>query len=390
MTFGFPALTARKSSLHPVVFVPSLRERWFTIRNRLLTNPDFQNWAGRFFLTKPIARHRARALFDIMAGFVYSQTLTACVRLKLFDMLMDGPLTVEDLAQRADLSADSMRCLLRAAAALQLTQPMSHSRFGLGQLGAALKAHPSLEAMIEHHRLLYHDLSDPVALLRGELGDPQLRAFWAYARRPEVVRASPQEVSPYSALMAMSQTMVAHEVLDAYRLKSHRRLLDVGGGEGVFLLAASQRNPTLQIMLFDLPAVAARAAERFAAAGLGARAQAFGGDFFRDCLPEGADIISLVRVLHDHDDDFALAILKKVHAALPKGGTLLLAEPMAGTKGAEPAGDCYFGLYLAAMGSGRPRTAQEISALAREAGFRAPRLRPTATPLIVRVLLASA
>ncbi len=48
---------------------------------------------------------------------------------------------------------------------------------------------------------------------------------------------------------------------------------------------------------------------------------------------------------------------RRAHDALPPGGTLLIAEPMAGTPGAEAMGDAYFGLYLWAMGSGRPRSA---------------------------------
>jgi demethylspheroidene O-methyltransferase len=96
-------------------------------------------------------------------------------------------------------------------------------------------------------------------------------------------------------------------------------------------------------MLFDLPAVAARAEARFAAAGLGARA--VGGDFARDALPTGADIATLVRVIHDHDDVTVRRILAAARAALPAGGTLLLAEPMAATRGAEATG----------TESGRPR-----------------------------------
>jgi demethylspheroidene O-methyltransferase len=69
-------------------------------------------------------------------------------------------------------------------------------------------------------------------------------------------------------------------------------------------------------------------------------------------LPQGADIVtSLVRVLFDHDDAHALAILRAVRAALPRGGTLLVAEPMAGVPGAQAMGDAYFGLYLLAMGA---------------------------------------
>ena len=68
------------------------------VRDRWLSNPKFQRWAAAFPLTRPTARKRARALFDVCAGFVYSQILFACVRLKLFDLLAAGPLTAADIA----------------------------------------------------------------------------------------------------------------------------------------------------------------------------------------------------------------------------------------------------------------------------------------------------
>ena len=134
--------------------------------------------------------------------------------------------------------------------------------------------------------------------------------------------------------------------------------------------------------------MADRARTRFADAGLSHRAQAIGGDFFSQSLPEGADIVSLVRVVHDNDDAAALALLRNVRRALPRDGTLLIAEPMADTVGAEPVGNAYFGLYLLAMGSGRPRTPDELGLLVREAGF--DRIRPVATrrPMLTRVLVA--
>jgi demethylspheroidene O-methyltransferase len=115
----------------------------------------------------------------------------------------------------------------------------------------------------------------------------------------------------------------------------------------------------------------------------------FGGDFFTDPLPSGFDIISLIRVLHDHDDAPALALLRAVHAALPPGGTLFIAEPMAQTPGAEPAGDAYFGFYLLAMGSGRPRSPVEIAAMLQASGFSKSRLIATAMPLTARVIVAT-
>ena len=85
-------------------------------------------------------------------------------------------------------------------------------------------------------------------------------------------------------------------------------------------------------------------------------------------MPQGADIVSLIRVIHDHDDAAALTILRAARQALPPGGTLLLAEPMADTRGAEPVG-AYFNFYLLAMGSGRPRRAEELDVHDARGGF---------------------
>ncbi|HZH06666.1 MAG TPA: methyltransferase, partial [Lautropia sp.] len=141
------------------------------------------------------------------------------------------------------------------------------------------------------------------------------------------------------------------------------------------------------LTLFDLPAVAEQARQRFAREGIADRATAIGGSFLHDPLPGGADLVTLVRVIHDHDDAEALAILERVHSALVPGGSLLLAEPMAGTPGAEPVG-AYFGFYLLAMGSGRPRTASELTALLHEAGFVHVRQLSTRMPLQSGALVA--
>jgi demethylspheroidene O-methyltransferase len=164
-------------------------------------------------------------------------------------------------------------------------------------------------------------------------------------------------------------------------------VLDIGGGDGSFLRAVARRAPGLQLKLFDLPPVAALAQARFATAGLGARAEVTGGSFLTDPLPTGADIATLVRVLHDHDDDSVLAILRAARRALPADGVLLIAEPMAETKGAEAVG-AYFGFYLLAMGSGRPRTPEALTALLEQAGFEQVRLLPTRRPLLARVMTA--
>ncbi len=364
----------------------ALEDRVLATRDRVLANPAFQRWAAGFPLTRRIARKRARALFDLCAGFVYSQVLHACVRLGVCDILVERPRTPEQLAALLALPPDAAMRLLEAAEALRVVERRRDGRFGVGALGAALAGNPGVSAMIRHHALLYDDLRDPVGLLRGTNNETELGRFWPYAATARPADAEPADVAEFSALMAASQALIAGDVLSAYRFGRHRCLLDLGGGDGAFIARAAEAAPALRLMLFDLPPVAARAKARFADSGLSERAQAIGGDFKRDTLPHGADIVSLIRVIHDHDDAAALTILRAARRALPAGGTLLLAEPMADTRGAEPVG-AYFNFYLLAMGSGRPRRAEELASLMREAGFSRVRRVGTRRPMLVRVLV---
>ena len=355
-------------------------DRALAWRDRLIGSDAFRRWAGRFPLTRPVTRKRARALFDLCAGFVYSQVLSACVRLDLFTLLARGPQATAALARQLQLSEDATVRLLRAAASLDLVAERSGGRWGLGQLGAAMVGNEGIAAMVEHHQLLYADLADPVRLLREGSAGTRLSAFWPYATSANPAAVDPATAAAYSRVMAASQALLAGEILDAFPLLGRvDRLLDVGGGEGAFAEAAARRHPRLRIDLFDLPAVAERARQRFAATGLGERARAFWGDFRNDPLPQGAAVVTLIRVLFDHDDETALSILANVRRHLAPGATVLVAEPMAGTPGAEAMGDAYFGFYLLAMGRGRSRTRSELQRLLRTAGFGT--ARPVAMPV---------
>jgi demethylspheroidene O-methyltransferase len=369
-----------------VVTSESLADRWYRLRNAILSSPRFQHWAARFPLTRLVARRRASALFDLCAGFVYAQVLQAAVRLGLPEALREGPRTLDELAPALGLSPEAARRLLDAAASLRLVDHRGPGRYGLGVHGASLIGNPAVARMVEHHALLYRDLADPVALLKGQRQDTELGRFWSYAHGSSP--RSGTEVAGYSELMAGSLSLIAEDILEAYPQDRHTHLLDVAGGEGAFLEAAAARAPHLTLTLFDLPPVAARAEARLRRAGLAGRATVVGGDVFTDPLPRGADLVSLVRVIHDHDDPQALRILQAVRAALKPGGVLLLAEPMAGTLGAEPMGDAYFGFYLLAMGQGRPRTAEQLEKLLLQAGFARVRTRDTRRPMLSRLMLA--
>jgi demethylspheroidene O-methyltransferase len=359
---------------------------WRARRNRLFADPRFQRWAADFPLTRPVAHARTQGLFDLVAGFVYAQTLSACVRLRLLERLRDGPMTGTELMRALDLPRDGLRRLTGAAQALGLVEAAGPDRFALGAQGAALLGAAGLMEMIAHHDRLYGDLADSVGLLRRGRGE--LAAYWPYATSETPGAVGREDVAAYSALMAATQPAVAADLLDAYPMRDHRVLMDVGGGEGAFLQAAAARAPQLRLRLFDLPAVGERARARLGAAGLLDRVEILGGDFLADPLPEGADLISLVRILHDHDDAGVDRLLRAARAALPAHGALLIGEPMSGGARPDRVSDVYFAFYLLAMGRGRARSPQELTARLKAAGFSRVRTLRTRTPALLRALIA--
>jgi demethylspheroidene O-methyltransferase len=148
-----------------------------------------------------------------------------------------------------------------------------------------------------------------------------------------------------------------------------------------------RRFPQLSATVFDLPDVAGLAARRFANAGMVGRGDAVAGNMFEDPLPSGADVVSLVRILHDHDDEPVRRLLAAVRKAMRADGLLVIAEPMAETPAAPGVG-AYFHLYLWAMRSGQPRSVGRLRDLLLEAGFADVRERRSYQPLLVRILTA--
>jgi len=354
---------------------------------RLAASRKFQTWAARFPLTRRFVRREGAAMFDLVAGFCHSQILQALVKLDIPQALLTEERTLDLLARDTAIPKDRMQVLLSGGVAIGLIKRRRSGHYALTTRGAALAGVPGLAGMIKHHDVLYRDLADPVAFFRGEV-QTELADFWPYVFGAGGA-TDPAVTATYSQLMADSQALVAEDTLAVTDLNGVSRLMDVGGGTGAFLAAVGTEYPDMPMALFDLPAVAPGAQERFDAAGFSGRVEILSGSFRDDALPKGADMISLVRVLYDHEDHTIARLLQAVYDALPPGGSVLVSEPMTGGAAPQRAGDAYFALYCMAMRTGRARSADQIAQHLRNAGFAdikrpAPR-RPFVTSVLVGV-----
>jgi hypothetical protein len=171
-------------------------------------------------------------------------------------------------------------------------------------------------------------------------------------------------------------------LLRAYDFSRFKQLVDVGGGQGVFLSNILAATPQLQGVLFDQPQVVAEARELLKGT-VAARVKIVGGSFF-DLVPEGGDAYVLRRVIHDWEDEDAVKILGNVRLAMGRDGTLLLVENLIDSA-VRPAG--LMDLMMLVLG-GRERTEADFRSLLQSAGFSLSRVIPAGAYCLIECHLA--
>jgi len=169
-------------------------------------------------------------------------------------------------------------------------------------------------------------------------------------------------------------------VVEAFDLSGFRRLVDLGGGTGHLVIAACERYPELRGAVFDLTRVMPIAREEVAQSAARSRIEVLEGDFFEEALPE-ADLYAVCRVLHDWGEEKIGMLLRKVYAALPAGGALLVAERLLAADKSGPANATMQSLNMLVCAEGRERNLEEYEGLLRGAGFSRVEGRRTGAPL---------
>ena len=117
---------------------------------------------------------------------------------------------------------------------------------------------------------------------------------------------------------------VAPVLAEVFPLHGRRRMLDVGGGSGLYSIAYLQRQPDLTSVVWDRPEVLKVAREQAERYGVADRLECHPGDFFADPVPEGCDAVLLSNVLHDWDVPDCRALIAKLAGSLDDGQPLLI------------------------------------------------------------------
>jgi hypothetical protein len=291
-------------------------------------------------------------------------------------LLKDSPKSCDELATATGTHAPSLYRVLRALASLGVFAETELNHFTLTPLAACLQSDvpDSFRAFVillgeEHYRVwgdLLHGVQTGGRPFEHIYG---MNLFEYLAQNPESAKIFDESMTNFSVFDSAA-------IAASYDFSFIQTLVDVAGGQGLLIASILKSNPTLKGVLFDQPYVIERAKRLLEAEGVLERCHLAAGNFF-ESVPEGGDAYILKHIIHDWDDERAIAILKQCHKVMPDNGKLLVAEQVI-PPGNEPFMGKLLDLNMLVMTpGGRERTEAEYRALFEKAGFKLTRIVPT-------------
>jgi SAM-dependent methyltransferase len=172
----------------------------------------------------------------------------------------------------------------------------------------------------------------------------------------------------------------AHALAEAYDFSRHRRLLDVGGGTGSFLVAILSANAGLEGTLFELPKVAEIAKRKLAASSVADRVSVAVGNAVEDELPGGHDAVLLANLVHYFLPQPNVELVRRVRAAVEPGARLLLVDFWTDPTHTQPLPAVLMAGEFLSMVGGDVYSEDEMNGWLAEAGWRAVATLPLAGP----------
>ena len=308
----------------------------------------------------------------MMMGMWVSQILAATARFGVADAIARGATSSDDLAREADANPSALYRLLRAAATVGLVTEGQPKTFALTPLGECLRtdAPGSMRDLIiaecaPGHWLPWGRLYDAVKSGRSTAPETLGMNMWEYYAKNH------EEGLTFARGMGNLSAMVSQDVTRLYDAKPFKKIVDIGGSQGVLLRGLLAQNPNARGVIFDLPEVIDEAKKVVT----DDRIELVAGDFFKS-VPSGADLYVLKSILHDWPDDKCAAIIRNIHSASQEGAKLLLVEMLLPDQ-PQPSPVTFMDMNMLVMLNGRERAAAEFHKLLGDNGFNVTRLIPT-------------
>ncbi len=322
------------------------------------------------------------ALGSMMNGYKVSRAIYVAAKLGIADLLKSGPKHIDELATSVEANPGALYRVLRFLASLSIFTENEQGIFKMTPLAEPLQTgvSGSLRDIIiligeEWFWRPWGDILHSVTTGKAAFDHCHGMSMFDYLSQ------NPEAANIFDAAMSNFTDLEMAAILAAYNFSEITRVVDVGGGQGLLIVAILKANPHLEGILFDLDHVLEGVKNVLVSEGVVSRCELVGGDFF-ESVPDAGEIYILKSVLHDWDNDQAVAILKNCRRSIADGGKLLIIERII-PPGNEPSPGKDQDLIMLVMLGGQERTKAKYQVLLRAASFELIEVIPTSSPLSI-------
>ncbi|GAB4199864.1 MAG: methyltransferase [Roseiflexaceae bacterium] len=329
-----------------------------------------------------VAPAAPQQLWQLIMGCFSSQTIHVAAKLRIPDLLKDGPRSALELADATGTNPQALYRVLRALAGIGVFAEDDDGRFGLTPLAELLRTDVpgSMHAagLLIGSILQWPALGD--MLYSVQTGRPSFDHLFGVTQW-QYMKEHPEEYELFHYAMSSFSAAEIKAILAAYDFGAANTVVDIAGGQGRLLAAVLQAHPHLRGTLFELSEIAEQAKATFAAAGVAERCTLLSGNMF-SYIPAKGDLYMMKTVIHDWNDQEVEQLLRVCYAAMPTGTKLLVITRVV-APGNVPDSSKFMDLNMMITMGGSERTAAEIERLLTVAGLSLQRIIPTRSPLSI-------
>ncbi|PPS43420.1 methyltransferase [Chroococcidiopsis sp. TS-821] len=324
-------------------------------------------------------------ILQMMNAYRLAQSISVAAKLGIADLLTQ-PQSITALAQATATHEQSLYRLLRVLASFDIFTEDANGLFHLTPRGALLQS--NISNSLRDYAIVvgekWHWRMWGGILHSIKTGEPAFDHLFGMEFQ-EYYQQNPEVAKNFDGAMVSALAMTDVAILANYDFTAFERVVDIGTGsqgDGKLIASILKNNPSQQGVYFDTPTRIEQVKRLIEVTELSDRTQLVTGDVFQSFPPDG-DLYIIKNLIHDYDDDRAIAILKNCRQAIATHGKLLLIE-MVIPPGNEPSLGKILDVEALLMSRGAiERTQEQYQQLLAAAGFQLTNIISSRSPMSI-------
>jgi hypothetical protein len=298
---------------------------------------------------------------ELAASFQRSRILLTGIELDIFTNIDSGGSTCFQVAKRLRLDARSSERLMNALVALGVLEKENSVFYNTEDSYLFLsKKSPEYTGGLLHLNHLWNTWSQLTKVVRTGIS----------AQPEEVNNRGENWLFPFINAMHDRAKKQAPSQLKDIDLSGITSLMDVGGGSGAYSMEFVRRKNEIRATVFDLPNVVPITRQFVDKEGFSEKINIVAGDYVKDNLPLGFDLVFLSAIIHSNPIDVNQKLIIKCHKSLNRKGKIMIQDwIMNGERTLPVAGAVFAVNMLVGTEAGDCYTEQEVTAMLNRAGF---------------------